>query len=229
MEQNTIQTYTISEEKTKSSGWAMVVSVLLHPLLMTTYGVALLFVYTEFRYILVNQFLDFMLRVMFFSCIIPLVSIYFYKRGGYISSMRLERKGERILPLFTVFLSYALLFFVFYKGGLSTWFLGVLLVPIVLLMCSSIIHNWWKISTHMIGIGGLLGSVLTVSFNKFQNPYELFILLFILVGVLGAARLRLHRETPAQVYVGFLLGLFISSLTIFIAWYLPIIYLLYIH
>ena len=195
---------------------------------MTTYGVALLFVYTDFKYIFDNQFLGFMMRVIFFSCIIPLVSVYFYKRGGFITSLSADKRGERMLPLFTAFLSYSFLFFIFYKGSLYTWFLGLLLVPLILLAVYSLISNYWNISLHMIGIGGLLGSVFSVAYNiKLQNPYEIFIILLILAGILGVSRLVLKRNTSSQVYTGFLLGFAVSYLTIFIAWYFPILYILY--
>lgn len=217
----------VSEKQTYNT-WESVISLVFHPILMTTYGVALLFVYTDFRYIFDNQFLDFILRIVFFSCLIPLISVYFYKRGGFISSLSVNKKGERLLPLLTTFLSYSLLFFIFYRGNLYSWFLGLLFVPVILLAIGSIISNFWKISMHMVGIGGLLGSVFSVSYNiKLQNPYELFIILIILAGMLGVSRLTSGKNTPTQVYVGFLLGLIVSYLTIFIAWYFPIICLLY--
>lgn len=227
---NTDISETFSYKNYDDNLWAVITSIVLHPILMTTYAVTLLFVYTDFKYIFANQFSDFIIRIFFFSCMIPILCIYFYKRGGYISSLSANNKGERALPLLTILLSYSVLFFVFYKGGLYTWFLSLLLVPIILLVISSIIRNWWNISMHMIGIGALLGSVLSISYNiKQQNPYELFIILLILAGILGVARLILNRNTPAQIYVGFLVGLIISYLTIFIAWYFPIIYLLLIH
>lgn len=217
-----------SADNKKEKAWARIVSAVLHPFLMTTYAVALLFVYTDFRYILTNHFSGIILRVIFFSCIIPLLSIYFYKKGGFISSLSLDKKGERLLPLLTIFLSYSLLFFAFYMGELYTWFLGLLFVPIVLLAMCSLISNYWRISVYMVGIGALLGSVLSVAYNiKLQNPYDIFIILIILAGILGASRLALNKNTPAQVYVGFLLGLVVSYLTIFIAWYFPILYILY--
>lgn len=207
--------------------WAVIVSLLLHPVFMTTYSIALLFVYTDFKYIFANRFSDFMSMVMFFTCFMPLVSIYFYRRIGYINAFSIETRHDRLVPFFTTVLSYGVLFFIFYKGGLYTWFLAIVVASTILLVLGNLICIWWKISMHMIGIGGLIGSVFSIAYNiKQQNPYELFIILIILAGILGVARLILKKNTPAQVYGGFLVGLSVSYLTIFIAWYYPIIYLL---
>lgn len=206
---------------------ARIISVLLHPLFMGIYGVALLFIYTDFKYVFANQFSKFMIPVAVFSCLIPAASIFLFKRTGYISDYSLSRKEERFLPFLVTFLSYSVLFFYFFKAGLYTWFLATLLVPLILLIVCSIINLRWKISAHMAGIGGLLGCVFSVCYNiKGQNPYILFIILIILVGALGVSRIILQRHTPAQVYIGFLVGLVISYFAVLIGGYYPIILLL---
>lgn len=229
MEENHIETTQQVQAivKEKQPMWAQIISIVLHPFFMAIYGVALLFVYTDFKYIFANQFSNFIIRVAFFSCIIPSVSMYFMKGAGYISDYSLTKKEERLLPFFISFFAYSLLFYHFYKAGLYTWFLSVLLVPLILLIVCAIINRWWKISTHMAGIGGLLGTVFSVSYNiKQQNPYELFIILIILVGLLGVARLVLKKHTPTQVYVGFLVGLAVSYITVYMLWYYPIVWTL---
>lgn len=91
-------------------------------------------------------------------------------------------------------------------------------MPLALLIIAGIITFFWKISAHMMSMGGLIGAVLTISYYVLgTNPYVLFIILFILAGCLGTSRLILQRHTPAQVYIGFGAGLIIS-----------IIYILYV-
>ena len=79
----------------------------------------------------------------------------------------------------------------------------------------------------MMGIGGLIGCTLSVCYNiKGLNPFVLFIILFILAGCLGVSRLVLKRHTPAQVYIGFLVGFVISYLCVWIGTYWGFILLL---
>lgn len=201
----------------KESLVARIISIVLHPIFMAIYGVGLLFVYTDFKYIFGNQISKFMIPVIIFSCLIPTFGIYLFKRTGYIYDFALSRREDRFLPFLVTFLSYSLLFFYFYRAGLYSWFLGALAAPLILLILASIINSYWKISAHMVGIGGLLGTVFSVSYNiKEQNPYGLFIILIILVGVLGVSRLILRRHTPAQVYAGFLLGLAVSYFAVLV-------------
>lgn len=215
------------ENKSTQSIVATVISIVLHPLFMAVYGIALLFVYTDFKYIFSNQLDKFLFPVTIFSSVIPGISIYLLRRIGYISSYSLDRKEERFLPFVVTFLSYLVLFFYFYKAGLYTWFLSTILVaPLLLIVCGAI-NTRWKISAHMAGIGGLIGTVFSVCYNiKGQNPYFLFIILIILAGALGASRLILRKHTPAQVYIGFLVGLVVSYITVLVGGYYPILLML---
>ncbi len=205
---------------------ARIFSVVLHPLFMAIYGISLLFIYTDFKYIYGSQFSKFIIPVAIFSCFIPMLCIYLFWRTGYVTDFSLKKKEERFLPFLTTFFSYSVLFYYFFKAGLAIWFLAILLVPLLLLVICGIVNSYWKISAHMAGIGGLLGSIFSVCYNiKGQNPYGLFIILIILVGVLGVSRLILRRHTPAQVYVGFLVGLVVSYFAVFVGGYFPLLIL----
>ena len=206
---------------------ASLVSLILHPAFITIYGVALLFIYTDFQYIFASQFERFMYPVVIFSCLIPIAGLFVFKKLGYISEYSLAKKEERFLPLLVAFMSYVVLFFYFYKAGLYSWFLSALLVPVILMLIVGIINIYWKISAHMAGMGALVGTVLSVCYNiKGVNPYILFIILFILAGALGTSRLLKKRHTPAQVYWGFLIGLVIAYITVLIGGYYPILLML---
>lgn len=196
---------------------ARIISTALHPLFMTIYGVCLLFVYTDFGFLFAGQFSTFLLPVFFMSCFIPASSIYFLKKGGYIKDYSLSDKEDRFLPFVIALISYGMLLVFFFKASLYIWFLCLLAAPILLIIISGIITFKWKISAHMIAIGGLIGGVMSVCYNvKGVNPFILFIILFILAGCLGVSRLILKRHTPAQVYAGFLLGFFITYFCVWI-------------
>lgn len=194
---------------------ARIVSIVLHPLFMTTYGVCLLFLYTDFRFIFGEQFFRFIAPVFFLSCVIPASSIYFLKRAGVVSDYDLKDKSQRFLPFIIALICYTLLFYYFFKVGLYIWFLATLAAPVFLLIIGTVVTPFWKISAHALGIGGLIGSTMSICYNvKSLNPYILFIILFILAGCLGVSRLMLKRHTPAQVYVGFITGFAVSYITI---------------
>ncbi|MFT3995104.1 MAG: phosphatase PAP2 family protein [Dysgonomonas sp.] len=206
-----------------------IVSTVLHPLLMAVYGICLLFIYTDFRFIFAGQFIHFLAPIFLLSCCIPASGIFFLYKIGMIKDLELTDRSERLFPFLIALISYGLLFFYFYKAGLFIWFLAVLAAPLILLIIGAIINLYWKISTHMMGIGGLIGSILSVCYNvKGINPYGLFIILFILAGSLGVSRLLLKRHTPAQVYAGFIIGVVISYLCVWIGANFTYLYFLFL-
>lgn len=206
--------------KTKEPVLAKIISIILHPFLMGVYGISLLFIYTDFNLIFAGQFTRFISPVFFLTCVIPASSIYFLKKAGLIKDYSLSDPRDRFTPYLVTFFAYALLIYYFYSAKLFIWFIAVLAAPLFLILIGAIINIYWKISAHMIGIGGLIGCTLSVCYNvKGVNPYVLFIILFILAGCLGVSRLVLKRHTPSQVYIGFLVGLIVSYLCVWLGAY----------
>lgn len=202
---------------------ARIISFVLHPLLMVVYTIILIFVYTDFRFLYGNQFIQFIAPAFFLSCAIPVSGIYTLKVTKLITDYKF-RKEERFLPFTIFFFSYGLLFYYFFSAKLTIWFLAVLAVPMILFIIYAFISTFWKISAYMIGMGGLIGSIMSICYNiKGLNLYVLFIILFILAGSLGVSRLALNRNRPAQVYAGFLIGIVVSYFTVWIGAYWGIV------
>ncbi|NDV77949.1 hypothetical protein [Dysgonomonas sp. 511] len=214
----TLQSYTPPKEAEPLL--ARIVSIILHPLFMGIYTVALLFVYTDFNLLFAGQFFLFMSPMFFLTCVVPLCSLYFLNKMKLIKNYGTTEPQERLIPFLVFFLSYGLLVYHFHSAKLYTWFTALLAAPLILIVVSGIISHFWKISLHMVGIGALVGSTLSVCYHvKGVNPYVLFIILFILAGCLGVARLASKKNTPAQVYAGFVLGAAVSYICVWIGAY----------
>ena len=208
--------------KAKEPLWAQIASIVLHPLLMPTYGLCLLFVYTNFGVFFANQFWTFFAPVFLLSCVIPASGVYVLYKLDMVTSLDLKNKDERSLPFLIGVLSYGTLVYYFWLSFQYSvvyfWIIAMFVAPLLLLIICATINLRWKISLHMAGVGALLGGVLSICYNViYSNQYYLFIILFILAGILGVARLILSRHTPAQVYAGFLLGFFIAYICIWAA------------
>jgi membrane-associated phospholipid phosphatase len=80
--------------------------------------------------------------------------------------------------------------------------LGTTIAAIITLL----INLRWKISAHMVGIGGVLGAVIGISERFMQNLNGTIIVLFLVAGMIGYARLKLDAHTSLQVYAGFATG-----------------------
>ena len=184
-----------------------VISTVFQPLLMPTYGVMLLFMYTYFGVAYSNRFWHIVTPIMLFSFVIPGILIYLLLRIGLISDLSLKVRKERFYPYFITPLSYSAMVIFYYKAQMPTWFITMMAGSIAIMIIAILITLVWKISAHMFGVGGLLGGVMSVCYYvEHSNPYWLFIGLFILAGSVGTSRLILKRHTLAQVIAGFLLG-----------------------
>ena len=184
-----------------------VISTVFQPLLMPTYGVMLLFMYSYFGVAYSNRFWHIVTPIILISFVIPGILINLLLRIGLISDLSLKVRKERFYPYFITLLSYSAMVIFYYKAQMPTWFITMMAGSIAIMIIAILITLIWKISAHMFGVGGLVGGVMSVCYYvEHSNPYWLFIGLFILACSVGTSRLILKRHTLAQVIAGFLLG-----------------------
>ena len=196
---------------------SLFISSIFQPLLMPIYSVALLFVYTHFKFVYANLFFNLLIPTILFTFLIPGILIYIMMRVGIISDLSLPKRSDRFAPYAVAMLSFGFLIYYFFKLGLPTWFLMMLGASIIVMILATVITLWWKISAHMFGISSLIGGVMSVCyFVEKSNPSYLFVILFLLAGMVGTSRIILRRHTPAQVYAGFLLGFMVSFASVWI-------------
>ena len=193
------------------------ISTIFMPLFMPTYSVALLFIYTYFRYVYAGHFVAIIVPTILFTFLIPGTLIYVMERIGIISDLSLPHRSDRFAPYAVTVLCFAFLIYYYFRLGLPTWFLLMIGSSIVTMLIATVITLWWKISAHMFGVAGLIGGVMSVCyFVEKTNPTYLFMLLFIIAGMVGTSRIKLKRHTPAQVYAGFVLGFTVSFIGVWI-------------
>ncbi|MFY9310138.1 MAG: hypothetical protein WAQ28_13915 [Bacteroidia bacterium] len=191
---------------------ARFISYLLHPLLMPTYGFALLF-YTN-NYISTFTAPDVKLLVLgitfIFTFLLPGINVVILLKTGRIKSLEMETGAERILPYTSTALYYFALFYLFYNADFPNIFKIVVLGAALCLLLAVVISFRWKISAHTIGIGGIAGSTMGIIYRLQLDMALLLMLVLLLSGLVGFARLKLNAHTPAQVYTGFMLGFLVE-------------------
>ena len=179
--------------------------------MMPTYGIMLLFVYTYFGVVYADRFWQIVTPVLFFSFLAPGILIYVLYKVGVISDLSLKVRKERFYPYIITLLSYSIMLAFYTRMQMPSWFMMIIAASITIMVIAIVITLFWKISAHMFGIGGLIGGVMAISYYiERSNPYVLFIILFLIAGLIGTSRLILKRHTLAQVIAGFLLGFTVS-------------------
>jgi hypothetical protein len=64
----------------------------------------------------------------------------------------------------------------------------------------------WKVSAHLVGIGGIIGLILVLTVFYHINLFFYLVISLILAGWVAFARLSLDAHTPGQVYIGLAVG-----------------------
>ena len=194
-----------------------IISTVFQPLLMPAYGVMLLFVYTYFGVMYTYQFWQIVTPAILFSFAVPAVLIAILYRRKIISDLSLKVRSERFYPYLITLFSYSAMIIFYYRMHMPKWFMMNMTASVVVMVIAILINLSWKISAHMLGIGGLIGGAMAISyFVERSNPYYMFMGLFIIAGLIGTSRLILRRHTLYQVIAGFLLGFMVSFVCVWI-------------
>lgn len=191
--------------------FSKIISITLHPLFMPIIACYLSLKLTGNTQFLITNHLNFIYLMLLLSTIIlPLISIFFLIKKGIVSSLEMSNYKERFVPLIitTSWMCYG-----YYKLSEILTFYPLLktelLCAIIIVFLAALISKFWKISLHMLGIGGCVGVVFSLNIIFGNLIYETIISI-LLAGILGFARLKLNAHNNTQVYIGFLIGFFIE-------------------
>ena len=199
--------------------FAKVISAIFQPLLIPTYGFIILFSLTAFFSLAINPSAKWMIMGIVFltTFLFPALMILFLLRMGVITSLNLRNRQERVLPFLIAGTFYYLAYYMLKQLQISPIYNYFMIGTTFVIVVSILINFFWKISIHMISLGGLLGAFLGLSFVMMIDMTPLLILIIFVSGMVGFSRLQLKAHTPAQVYSGFIAGLLVMlSLFIFL-------------
>jgi hypothetical protein len=187
---------------------ATVVSYVLHPLLVPTYIIIFLLNMDAFLAFMIPFSVRLWIISMFFTVTfaMPAMMIWMMHRRGIIISMQMEMRSERFYPLLLTTIFWTIGYILLSRTGLPVIYYRYLLGGIAALIVAIIVNHFWKISLHMLGMGGLTGVFLGFSLRMGVDILLLISILIILSGLVGYARLKVNSHNPPQVYVGYIVG-----------------------
>ena len=205
---------------------AQIFSAIFHPLFMLTYMLILLLLINPYLFGVNHIRASSLLIILVFlsTVIIPAFGVLLMKGLGFIESLEMKDKQERIAPyimtgIFYLWLLINLINNPDIPSAYSTFVLGATIA----LFLAFIINIFSKISMHTVGVGGLVGMViitmLQYSYGSFAINLPLFgyvqvsmttllMTVILISGIVGSSRMYLQAHQPDEIYGGFLVGLF---------------------
>lgn len=195
---------------------ARIISFLLHPLLIPSYFLIILYQLSGFIYPLLSLhykliFLGFVLTLTF---VIPSLMAVVLKRLQIIETLTMDKKNERMVPLFLVSVLYFITYFMLHKISSEGYriFAFFMLGSTILILLAMSLNYFTKISLHLMAWGGFTGALIGISLLFRINLFFWLFLVVFLSGTAAYARLQLKAHQPAQVYLGYLSGLVLMLL-----------------
>ncbi|MDG1189024.1 MAG: hypothetical protein P8N00_00615 [Flavobacteriales bacterium] len=196
--------------------FAQFISVLAHPLFMPSYAFSLLMYTNPYINMMISDSTKNVVIIILslFTIVLPILTAIILKQLRIIDSIYMKTTEERKWPFVFTLVWYYMAFQLLAKLYIPQSFLLLMLGAISAIGLSLIITLRWKVSIHMLGIGGLIGAIIGIS-HRFQFDHSnLIMLLLIFAGLIGFARLKTHSHNYRQVYVGFLLGFLVEWISV---------------
>ena len=189
--------------------FAQVISVLGHPLFMPLYAFGLL-IYT-------NPYINMMITetskyftlgiLLVFTIILPILTSVLFKLFGLIDSLYMKTAKERRWPFLLTLIWYYMGIELLTRIYVPQSFLLLMIGATSIVGVALVITSRWKISIHMLGIGGVIGAIIGIS-QRFQFDHSILLIALILfAGLIGYSRLKTNSHNYRQVYAGFIVGI----------------------
>lgn len=189
-----------------------VISYLFHPLFMPFITAVVVMFLNKFSFVglgdpFKKQILaNIALNTIFF----PLVCTLLLKALGFIESIQMYTNKDRIIPLIATmifyFWSYLIMKNLQVPLSLRVLTLGFFWGIIVVFMANIFI----KISMHTAAAGGLLGMIIVVMMIGHINLILPFLIVLLLGGIIGTARMVLKAHKPGEVWLGYFAGIVVQ-------------------
>ncbi len=202
----------------KASGLA--ISLLTHPLLIITYGLVLILLIDPYSFgsTSIRGEIPLLLMTIAYSVLFPLLALILMRLIGFIESIQLHEKRERIGPLMVTIVCYTWLYANFKNNpDIPQPFTHLVLGTVISLGLCFFVTIFEKISLHAAGLGGFAGFILMLIIG-YQYQWirfgllevQLIVMLWVIIflaGLVMSLRIRLGAHTPSETYVGIVVGL----------------------
>ena len=189
-----------------------IISYLFHPLLLPAFGLMWMFNLAELDLWFPTSGLKIFLFVSTLTAtfFLPLLNALLLLRFGLIASLEMKTRQERKIPYLVSAIFYSAESYFLMHADVPLLAKALMLGATLVVISVLLVNFFWKISAHMAGIGGLIGMMISVSYRLQIDLHFVLITLFLIAGSVAFSRLKLSAHTPAEVYAGFLLGVFIE-------------------
>lgn len=141
----------------------------------------------------------------------PLLTVALLKALGFLRSIHMRVSKDRVIPLIATMTFYFWAQQVFSHQPDTPKIINILLLGsfwgIILLFIGSI---FFKVSMHTTAAGGAIGIMTVLLFLSSFNMFPALLITVVVGGLVGSARLVLREHTPAEIWMGYIIGIIVQ-------------------
>jgi len=191
--------------------FAQAVSVAFNPLVIPTLGTVIIFRSGNIFSLWPSSVVVWIVFIVSLGTLwLPLVILQLLKHMQYISNMRLDSMKERIFPYTLILITFVSTYLMIQRLNIPSIVTNIVLSSCLAIGVNILFLFYWKISSHAMGVGGLLALVWVLLWRWHSDNVMLMPIAIIIAGLVSWARLWLEAHTEKQVYVGLALGFLIT-------------------
>lgn len=187
---------------------AKFVSTMFTPLCVPLLAFAILFTFSYLSLLTLGFRLVVLSMVASFTIILPKFAILLYRKMNGWTLRQASKRENRVVPYLLTITCYIACLYLMYSLAMPRFLSAIIMAGLIVLVICIIINLWWKISTHMAGIGGLIGGLIPLSMSFEYNMTWWMCCAIIFAGMLGTSRMILRQHSLGQIIVGFFVGFF---------------------
>ena len=191
------------------------ISIILHPIFIPIISFYLSIKLVPNLDFTIANYQNYILLILVICTImLPVLCMLFLIKFDIISSLEMKEKHERPIPLLLTGGCLILSLKLTEKLLAFTPVLKKELVgAIIIILLASIISKFWKISLHMLGVGGLIGVLVSLQY-LYGGLSSMIIYFMLIAGITAMARIYLKAHNHSQIYFGFIVGFIIECVII---------------
>jgi membrane-associated phospholipid phosphatase len=193
---------------------AKVFSAFFSPLLIPTYCMTTAMWITPLVYVEERVRFVTTVVVLGLTALLPVVALLAMINSGRVKDLDVSNRKERFRPMLMILTCYLCTTIYIVWVHAPWWLIMYFISGCITTVVMGLITLKWKISGHSAGLGNMIGFLtgLCVQGLTLVQIVPWIMVAIIIAGIVGSARIILHKHTPLQVIAGVVISAVITVL-----------------
>ncbi|MDE6396758.1 MAG: phosphatase PAP2 family protein [Muribaculaceae bacterium] len=192
--------------------WARIVSAVFSPILVPTYSMILALWLTDLSTLPESVRLGAATVVFLITGIAPMIAILTLIKLGYVDEFDIPARHQRYFPTVIMVLCFLGAAWYIYRAMAPVWLVMLFVAGAVSSLLLLAMNTRTKVSGHSLAMGTMLGMMIYIGAHGLSDVWitPWIVVVILLAGLVGSARLALDRHTPLQVALGMITGIVVT-------------------